>query len=217
MNPISRIYAALGFAGLVLVTGCAREEAPIDSSREVVKLTIGGTDLDIPLGYFFHKTIWNGGRWPKPDSQRTLVDSVRLYAHLDGIKPWAPETSGSFAGLASADLTLIVIDGRYPSSNWLNNRLEPRLPTLRQVIVHDSAEGMFAFESDYYANETIFVERLPPEKPFTVITCGKKPGGGCQVKFDYKEKFVVEYSLQRGQMHRWKSVHADMHRFLDSL
>ncbi|HEX5803689.1 MAG TPA: hypothetical protein VFY24_11745, partial [Azospira sp.] len=147
MNQISQICAALSFAAIVLVTGCAREEASVDPSREVVKLTIGGTDLDIPLGYFFHKTVWNGGRWPKPDPQRTLVNSVRLYAQLDGIKPWTPEKGGSFAGLASPDLTLIVIDGRYPSSNWLNNRLEPRLSTLRKTIVHDSAEGMLAFES----------------------------------------------------------------------
>lgn len=217
MNPIFRVFVALGLAGFSLMAGCTRESEPIDPWREIVKLTVGGTDLDIPLGYFFHKTVWNGGRWPKPKERRTQVDSVRLYAYLDGINPWTPETNGSFAGLASPDITLIIIGSRYASSDWLNKRLEPRIPTLRQVKVHDSAEGMLAFESDYNANETIFLDQIPPEKPFTVITCVKRPGGGCQVKFDYKDKFIVEYSLQRGQVHRWKSVHADMHRFLGSL
>lgn len=217
MNPISQFCAALGVAGLVLVTGCGREVALVDPSREVVKLTIRGTNLDIPLGYFFHKTVWNGGRWPKPNVQRTQADSVRLYAYIDGIKPWTPETSGSFAGLASPDITLINIDGRYASSDWLNKRLKPSISTLRQIKVHDSADGMLAFESDFNANETIFIERIPPEKPFTLITCDKKIGGGCQVKFDYKDKFIVEYSLQRGQVHRWKSIHADMLRFLGAL
>lgn len=217
MNPISQFCAALGFAGLVLVTACGREEASVDPSREVVKLTIGGTNLDIPLGYFFHKTVWNGGSWPKPNVQRTLADSVRLYAYIDGIKPWTPEISGSFAGLASPDITLINIDGRYVQSDWLNRRLKLSFPTLSQVKVNDSAEGMLAFESDINTNETIFIERIPPEKPFTLITCYKKPGGGCQVKFDYNDKFIVEYSLQRGQVHRWKSIHADMLRFLGSL
>lgn len=199
------------------MTGCAREEAPIDPMREVVKLTVGGTNLDIPLGYFFHKTLWNGGRWPKPNVQRTQADSVRLYAYIDGIKPWSPETNGSFAGLVSPDITLIIIDGRDTSSDWLSKRLKPSFPMLRQVKVHDGAEGMPAFESDSNPNETIFIEQIPPEKPYTMISCDKKPGGGCQVKFDYKDKFIVEYSLQRGQVYRWKSVHADMYRFLDSL
>lgn len=195
--------------------GCAKEEELVNPSREFVKMSINGMNLDIPLGYFFHKTIWNSGRWPKPNSQRTPADSVRIYAHIDGISPWRPEISGAFQTLAGPDITMIVIHGRY-SPEWLSNSLAPRLATLRSVKVHDSADGLLAFESDYASNETIFLQRLPPEKPFMRITCGKSPGNGCEVMFDYKDHFVVSYQLSRGRIHNWKSIHTEMLRILDT-
>jgi len=49
----------------------AEDRSKIDPNTEKVLVTVGGINFDIPLGYFYEKTIWTKGAWPVPNKQRT--------------------------------------------------------------------------------------------------------------------------------------------------
>lgn len=199
---------------LAVAVPCIAGNQAIDPAQTIVKRSIGGENFDIPLGYFYHWAIWDNGRWPSPNRARLSMKSERLYAYIDGMRPWTPEVKGAFTSLASPDISMIIIS-EHPSE-WLASFLSPRRATLRQVTVHDHAEGMRGFVSDYAKGEVLFLQPHPPEKPNLLISCVERPGGGCRVKFDYRANLRVQYSLQRGQLHKWKKIHADLLRTLDS-
>lgn len=214
MNFLQESKVVALCALLSVTVPCTAGNQAVDPAQAIVKRSIGGESLDIPLGYFYHWAIWDSGRWPSTNKARLSTKSERLYAYIDGMRPWTPEVKEAFTGLASPDISMIII-GEH-STDWLANFLSPRRPTLRQVTVHDHAEGMRGFVSDYAKGEVYFLQALTPEKPYLLISCIERPGGGCRVKFDYRTNLQVQYSLQRGQLHKWKKIHADLLRTLDS-
>jgi hypothetical protein len=215
-----RFISVLASACLLLGTGFAasvqgaEDRVNIDPNKEKVLVTIGGIDMDIPLGYFYEKTIWVKGKWPKPPTERTLVkEQVVIDVHLDGMKPWTRETAADFKG-AALNTSRVVIIANYPAQ-WFENWLRAN-PRLRETHPKYVLSGLKAFRVDD-RREVFYLTNANALKTRFWINCDDRSTQvRCGVKFAYSAQLVVEYLIPVRDLERWETINSGIIKLLDS-
>lgn len=195
----------------------AEDRSKIDPSTEKVLVTVGGVNFDIPLGYFYEKTVWAKGAWPVPNKERTTEKGpLVLVAHLDGMKPWSRELSADFGG-GRALTTRITIQGDL-NPMWLENFMAYRVASLSESRIAPKLPGLIAYVSAYTKSEINYLAGMPPSKPYFQILCDTRPSTVmCEVFFDYQKTIVVKYLVPVSQLNNWKSTHAEIVALLNKL
>lgn len=219
-NPVHMQVLVRLFLLISMVFGAAfsraEDRSKIDPNTEKVLVTVGGVDFDIPLGYFYEKTVWAKGAWPVPNKERTTEKGpLVLVAHLDGMKPWSREIGADFGG-GRGLTTRITIQGGY-NPRWLDNFIHS-YPSLVQRPDVNRIPELFAYSDSSTSDEIFYMQDRAPRKPFFRITCSNRPTiVMCDVVFDYSDGIVVKYLIPVSQLNNWKSTHAEMIALLNKL
>lgn len=194
----------------------ADDRSKIDPNAEKILVTIGGVNFDIPLGYFYEKTIWTKGQWPVPNKQRTdKKGSLVLVAHMDGMKPWSPALDADFAG-GNARTTRITISGDH-HPRWLDNFMAYRASSLSESVTGQKLPGLTTYVSSYAPSEILYLAEMPPRKPYFRIVCDNEPlTVMCKVAFDYRKTVFVQYLIPVSRLNHWQEVHAGVVALLDN-
>jgi hypothetical protein len=194
----------------------AEDRSKIDPNAEKVLVTVGGIDFDIPLGYFYEKTVWAKGAWPVPNKERTTEKGpLVLVAHLDGMKPWSRELSADFGG-GRALTTRITIEGSY-NPRWLDNFIHS-YPSIVQRPDANRIPELIAYGASSTSDNIFYIQDLVPRKPYFSMRCSNRPTiVMCEVLFDYQKTVRVKYLIPVSQLNNWKSTHAEMIELLNKL
>ena len=195
----------------------AQDRSENDPKGKTVQVTVGNVDLDIPLGYFFEKTLWNEGKWPVPKPTRSVEKRpITIVAHINGMQPWSPALDADFRS-GGVRTTRILIRGDY-NKNWLKNSIGSS-PLLEIVASKEKLPNLVAYTRSPSSprSEVIYLQSAVPQRPYFEIRCSRLTAAiKCGVMFDYREDLVIAYSLPVALLADWKSVHADVVRLLDS-
>lgn len=215
-SPIAFIFlivcAVLGFG----LTPCrAEDRRNIDPNTETVLVTVGDVDFDIPLGYFYEKTVWTRGVWPRPNPTRTVNNDLVIVAHLNGMRPWSPELDAAFK--SGAQTTRISVRGDY-GPYWLENFLKYRSATIAVATTKAAVPGLTAYTSSYAKNEILYLKNYASKKPYFRMRCADDPIiVKCEVMFDYAKALVVSYDIPTSSIAEWQRIHASVVSLLNQL
>lgn len=203
------LFCFLFSLGIAHSAFAKEDRGNIDPNREKVLVTIGGIDMDIPLGYFYEKTVWTKGAWPTPNKVRTINRDVVIVAHLVEMKPWSRELDADFKNSAGRT-TRIWIRGE-SSPVWLENFLKYRTPTIEIDSSVATLPQLVTYKSKYAPNEILYLERLPATKPYFQISCGRRTTAAmCEVMFDFEKRVVVSYLIPVSRLADWQRLHAEV-------
>jgi hypothetical protein len=101
---------------------------------------------------------------------------------------------------------------------WLENFMASRVSSLTESPVGPKLPGLTAYVSTYAPSETVYLNEMPPRKPYFRIVCNDgRFSVMCKVAFDYRKTVRIQYLLPVSRLSDWKAVHADIVALLDNI
>lgn len=216
------VIAALLLIAIVSVTKTMndgnQETSAIDMSNMTAdaKIYLSGQKFDIPLAYFSQFATSPPEVRPKSNSQRTEEHHIKIYAVIEGMRPWSEDQADKYRAFDSDSVTSIVLTDSYPS-DWLERYVEYRRTTLVASKEYGDIPSLTGFTSRYDAGNSFYVSDFPPKKPYVLVICGQKTSTlkMCKVHFDYLDGILVKYSIPISRLTEFPEIHANVLRLLN--
>lgn len=104
------ILRTLLFLSVGLLVGCQNDRSSVDDKElaKPVHYSLGGTKLDIPLGYHY-LTFEKHKKWPAPPQDRREVESIFIAGMLPDIAPYSTKQKIRFGVRGGGDKIVISV------------------------------------------------------------------------------------------------------------